>query len=767
MLVSKKTLSNLIDKIEKVDDQNITTACNAIGLEVESIIRHPLTKGLIIGQLLSIKKHHDANNLNICEVNVGTEILQIVCGAANLRPNVFVIVATLGAKLFNGKLIDRVSIRGVESNGMLCAYSELTPYAEFIGDNEVDEIIMIDSKEKLELGSNNYQEFIGFDDTIYDLSIPANRNDLQALAILAYELAAKLNLKYIYNLSKINEKIFNQKSNDKYNSLNFINYENITISSSDWKIKKILMNNGIKPINNILDKLSLITLYTNVPTHVYDANKTSRQLYCDYAKTKSKFTALNKNIYDLSNEDLCIFDEKGLLGLAGIMGGQSSMIDNQTKSIVIEIANFNYLNIRKTALRLNLNSDASKRASKPLSTYLIQLTIDMILKLFGSPKNEYYSNYENWNKKEIIIDEKQFKNFLNIEYSFKIVEKMLAKYGFNINDKKILAPIWRLDIINQQDIFEEFLKEVDINNLKSQPISEVCLPIIKNSENKAINLLKILLLDNYFNEVKTYNLISKKELENFNLFDYTSEFEVNTSNSNRQFLRKNLIDKLLKVYKYNFSYKNNLIPIFELQKIYLKEKTTTNLTCLITMDYKIDSLKRTMINFDLSYLSSIVMQIGSLFNKKYILKPFDKSKYFYNNECVSIEDGSKIIGYIGKIKSNLLKEYDLEQKQIYSLSINLNSELSNFYEKEFKFAPISNYQVAYKDINISTNNNINHYLNKLQNCSEIQSLEVTSIYKKEKTTVYTIRYYLKNDVSYTASDLENINQKLIKLVISK
>jgi phenylalanyl-tRNA synthetase beta chain len=188
MLVSKYLIGKFLPKIHEIDDQYFIDACGAIGIEVEAIHHHPQTNNLVIGEILKVEDHPNASKLHVCEVKIdhSDKTNTIICGATNVVVHKKVIVALNGAKLHDGRVIEFKELRGILSQGMLCAYSELTPYSGFQSSEDSEGIILLDDAV---IGDKDVAKYIGLNDTIYDLSIPSNRNDLNGILPLCQELS--------------------------------------------------------------------------------------------------------------------------------------------------------------------------------------------------------------------------------------------------------------------------------------------------------------------------------------------------------------------------------------------------------------------------------------------------------------------------------------------------------------------------------------------------------------------------------------------------
>lgn len=772
MLFSKNLLSKFILGFDKIEFLSFAKALNSLGMEIEATITHPKNNGLVIGQIIEIKKHPESKNLHICKVKIDENTIKtIVCGASNLKNKKFVIVCLNNSKLFDGTVIYEKNIKNVLSEGMICGYSELTPNNLSILPNEwKDQVILLNNAI---IGDKNWEKLIGLDDVIYDISIPNNRNDLNSYLIFCYEIANKLHLKSKLktNLDLINfqnnyENIFDQKI---CSSLNFLTYDckNHDKKMSNWKMMGMLINHQIKPINNLIDKLAYVSLLTNCPTNVYDADKINNKLLVKLITENQNFLAFNESKYFLNKDDICVFDGNKPVAIASIICGNECKLTSNTKKIIIEVGNFNYVNVRNTSLHLNINTSASKQSSKPISNFLNLYTIYLIQKFFGKPLDIIINNKPNWNKNEIKFDSNYFNEFVVEKFDWKTIKNSLKLLGFKFNKKNVIPPLWRLDIQNKFDLVEEILKIIEIDSLKPIEVDDYLTPINENKQYNDILKITNILITNYFNEVKTYNLTNKNNLAKFNLFNLNQPIKILTSNQNRQYLRNNLLNNMLKVYQYNIARKHKLLPIYEIQMIHDNSYEFLNLTTLSTNKIVIDNLSNSLIYVNLNFFKSLILEIATIFNVK-LNFICEKNSFFYENEALTIKLNNKTIGYMGKIKKTLLKEYDLYDQQIYAMSININEILTQQNSYFFKLKPLGIYQQINKDINFSIKKNknltISNFLIELLKINNIEKYEITNIYHKDDDVIYTIKYFLDDSKKYSLQDLEEIYKQITNLI---
>lgn len=773
MLFTRKLITEFIPEFVNVSDETFTNAVNALGMEVESIYKYPEINNVVVGQLLEANKV-EGTHLSLCKVKINENTTNtIVCGASNLIVGKKVLVALEGARLPNGVTIAKREIHGMESNGMMCAYPELTNNKTIVADAELDEIIMLDQGE---VGSTKWQHLIGLDDTIYDITVPANRNDENCYFVFCFEVANKLGLQLKTNIYDIVKQYtqtgdVNLNLNAKICScLAFLDYElnEKLISRSNWTLKSLLMNHGVKPFNYLMDKLAFITLLTNCPTNVYDADKIVGQIKCKQGSNGLKFIALNGKAYDLTKDDIVIQDQNQPIAIACVIGSEYTKLTPRTSRVKIEVGNFNYANVRNTSIRLNIDTDAAKRASRPLSNYLNLATIELIKKEFGQPTSISCFIKPNWVTKLITLGYRTLEWFIDEEISKDFAASSLRKLGykFNLLKTKFNVPYWRLDVRNQEDMFEDILKIIDINQLKSIEVEDKLLPIQSNLEYDLRQEIKDVMLNNYFNEVKTYNLTNKDNLNKFNLFKIDNPIKIICNNTNREYFRTNLIDNMLKVFKYNDARKLELIPIFETQALFTNTSKSLNLTALSLDKYCVDNITKSILYTNINYFKGIVNQIASVLNTKLNFKTIDVEQ-FYNNESIGIYHNDVIIGYIGKIRRSQLKPYDLNNKDIYVFTINLETLFDNYKTKQFKVKSFGAFQRLSKDVNIVLDkdnaNQVNARLEGIKKLPDIVDARIINIFEKDGKMIYTVRYYLTDEKQFTTNDIEVVAKSIEKL----
>jgi len=375
MLLSRKFVSDYIDLPKELTIEKIAEDMTAVGNEYDFAGKLINCTNLTIGKVIECQNHPDSDHLHICKVDIGSEILNIVCGAPNVRKDLKVIVALPGAVLPGGEIKKGV-IRGVESNGMLCSIKELGLDNKFLNPSDIEGIH--EFPDTVEIGTDPIVA-LNLDDEIIDFELTSNRGDLLSILGMSYELAAIYNqtvkpIELDYNENNENiENQFNIKIETEDCPLFLAKkVKNVTIKESPDFIKNRLIASGIRPINNVVDISNYVMLETGQPLHFYDANRLGNTLIVRTAKNEELLTTLDNIERKLTEQDIVIANKETAVGLAGVMGGLSTEVETDTKDIIIEAAIFNSTKVRITSKKI-LRSEASNRFEKgldPNRTYM-------------------------------------------------------------------------------------------------------------------------------------------------------------------------------------------------------------------------------------------------------------------------------------------------------------------------------------------------------------------------------------------------------------
>ena len=450
-----------------VDIKTLAEDMTRVGNEYDSAEKLINATNLVIGEVIECKEHPDSDHLHVCKVDVGNEILDIVCGAPNVRKGLKVIVAKAGAELPGGVKIKKGMIRGQESNGMLCSIAELGIESKFLKPEDKEGIHELPQDAKV--GEDPIKE-LQMDDSVADFELTTNRGDLLSILGMAYELGA------IYD-KKVKDVDLNHKESEKdvndtfklkidtENCKLFLakKVENVEIKESPAFIRNRLIASGIRPINNVVDISNYVMLELGQPLHFYDADKLKGMLEVRMAEEGEKLTTLDNIERVLTTNDIVISDGESAIGLAGVMGGLDTEVTENTKNVIIEAAIFDSVKVRITSNKI-LRSEASNRFEKgldPNRTYMAAERAAKMLEEYANGtvcKGTVVYDKTNVEPKTIEITYKNITDVLGMKIPNEEILDVFRRLGFTYEpaEDKVLVtvPTRRLDISIKEDLIE-------------------------------------------------------------------------------------------------------------------------------------------------------------------------------------------------------------------------------------------------------------------------------------------------------------------------
>ena len=692
-----------------LSDQDLNELAKKItkaGINIEKVISNHIDN-LVIGKVIKCKEHPDSDHLHVCTVDVGDEKLQIVCGAPNVKENMKVIVALPKAKLPGDFEIKKSKIRGVESNGMLCALFELG-LEEKTEENYSKGIEEIDQNAPVGMDALKY---LGLDDTLYELDIHKHRNnDCYYHIGFAYEISAILNRKVKLPIDSykpvkddVTDEIKLEVKTDKCPYYLAKEVKDVKIGESPEFIKRRLKAYGMRSINNVVDISNYVMLEYGQPLHFFDKEKLDGKIVVRTAKENEKITTLDEEERKLTPNDIIITDGKKPIAIAGVMGGLNTDVDENTKNIIIESAIFDSVSVRNTSSRLNLKSESSIRFGKGLSYEYTSKAIERachLLEKYASGKvlsNTVKHDKIDIKEKIFTFKTNQINDILGIVLTDEDVKKELEKLDFpyEYKDKTftVTIPLRRLDIdCNVNDIAEEIGRLYGYNNLNST------LPKLSTRKGEYIGDVKYRkiiskrLRNLGLNECKTYTLISPDMAK---LFKYDNKENVilpNPMSIDKSVIRTSLIPSLLNVYNYNKSRQVEDVMIYEISKTYDKKYTEeSKVTCLMRGNYISSSFEKIVmpVNFYVikGILCSLLDYLG--FKNRYTFEKLD-DKDMHPGMSASVLLDRKKIGIIGRVHPKIIKD------DVYVFEISLNSLMMKV--KPIKYKAPSKYPQVVKDV---------------------------------------------------------------------
>jgi phenylalanyl-tRNA synthetase beta chain len=553
-------------------------ALELAGVEVEEItLAEPLDAKIIVGLVMEVKQHPNADRLKLTKVDVKNATFSIVCGAPNVAEGQHVAVAQVGAVLPGGMKIKASKIRGEESQGMLCSEQEL-------GLSQNHEGILV-LPENSELGQS-VQKLLPSVDVI-DATTAANRWDLTGIIGLAQEVAAHSNDTFKLHPP---EQLSGAKAGGGSNIAEVQEGKLVgrymlaglevdaTRPTPDWMARRLTAA-GVRPINVVVDITNYVMLEWGQPLHAFDAEKIDGTIVVRQASRNEILTTLDGAERKLSAEDLVITDSKQPIGLAGVMGGASSEIDHRTKRIFVESASFNAATVRKMAVRHGLRTDASARFERgvPVATPPLALARALELlqkhaaaKVTGQPAD--IRNQED-TKTTISVDPSRITKFLGIPVDAELISRQLAKLNFTVKADAagmvtVGVPWPRQDVTAEADVAEEVMKLIGYDQLPATLPAWRPQAVSFDSHWSAVWRTKEVLRSLGLFELTSYSFIAREQIESLGLPVSSFLKLQNPMSSEQEYLRSTLLPSLLQVAVRNRNYAKSF-GMFELSKLYL------------------------------------------------------------------------------------------------------------------------------------------------------------------------------------------------------
>ena len=777
MIILKSWLDDWID-LSNIEDDTISEALESLGFEIESTNKiTPNYKNIVVGKVVEIYPHNNADKLRVTQVDVGSNTYEIVCGAWNFDIGAIVPVALPKSYINDDFLIEKREIRGVVSNGMICSAKELGLWDEHEG------ILILD--DSIAPGTNFSSTYIS-NDTSWEIGITPNRGDCMSHLGVARELSNYFDLKIINNEYKVKSSIENiLKTNSgkivECNSYASVEIENFKIKDSPFYIRYRLSQVGTRVINNVVDLTNYILYDIGQPLHAFDRDKIYGTVSVRKGKANEKILTLDNQSRSINSDDLIITDNDKPIALAGVMGGLETEVTESTKNLLIESAYFDKVSIMNTSRKLNLISDASIRFERGIDFNIQEKALKRFLDIFSSNQDIKFSrplidDKKNIKNKSVSFSDKEIYKILGTKIDNRFVSKTLENLDIEhsiVEDKiTFISPSWRYDLERPIDVIEEIAKHYGFNNFDST------LPI-GNNRNKlgdywnSKSFLSTQLRANDYQEIQSLSFVDNESNKRFNPEKkYVEVF--NPIDTNNKYLRSNLFSSLLNIYKSNLEKNNISAKYFEINTVFDKAShpaykeipnqiyslgvlTPSNVT---NIDLRGDDLK-----YDIYYLKNLISTLIGEFDVKPIEKPG-----FHNRISYLILKNNKQIGYFGQLSYELMDILNIDDS-IYLMELYIE-KLDNDAKETSNFIPLAQYPFIKFDLSFTVPIDfvagdlvslVKSNLNKNEN-----RIEIFDDYVTEKSRNLGIRISTRNyDRTYSEEETRDILDMLVKKIQDK
>ena len=706
--------------------EEISEILTNLGLEVEKLSLFESVKGglngVVAGKVLQCEKHPDADRLKVTSIDLGdNEISEIVCGAPNIEKGQIVPVAKVGSKIYTTEgteiKIKKSKIRGIVSNGMVCAEDEIG-----LGQSH-DGIMILDND--IKPGTPISEVFNLENDNILEIGLTPNRSD----AMSHYGVAR--DLKAFYDFKSIKSKIVlpsvNSFESVKLDENFKINIEdtvkcpfysgliikNIKVGHSSKELQNKLKSIGLKPINNVVDITNFVMHEIGQPLHAFDLDKIEN-ISVKSLKSGTKFKTLDENIIELDKEDLMICSSNKPLCLGGVYGGYESGVSDSTTNLFLESAIFDPVTIRKSSKRHQLFTDASYRYERGVDPekVLYALKRAAILIKENNPKSsssdiivednlklETKDIYLRYNKIDSVTGQKIDKD---------VITQILSSLDFEIKNHteeglNIVAPNYRCDVYREIDVIEEILRVYGFNNIPVNSKISMSMPEIgKNKINKIESLISNNLIGIGFNEIINNSICSPGTNEKFKKEPVKL---INPQGIELSNLRNSLIPNALESIKHNYNRQNRSLKLFEIGNIYFLEdenyienkRLNIAVTGEIFKENWISKYSKNNFYYIKGVAENLLRQLN-ISNIRYEINNDDLFEYRLN-----IYSNKKIIGFLGELNSDYTQEFSLEQK-IHMLNIDLDN--IKMRSLNIKHQELSKFPSSRRDLSMLLNDEI-------------------------------------------------------------
>jgi len=793
MNLSLNWLKEFVDLPRKLTAEELAAKLTLRTVEVENVVRQSdKFKNIIVGKILEVKKHPNADRLLLAVVNIGERKLNIVCGADNIKPGQLVPVALAGAVLPNGMEIKETEVRGEKSEGMLCAEDELGLGEDHSG------ILILDDKAKI---GKNFSSYLNINDIVFEVDNKSltNRPDLLSHYGIAREISAITQSKFrpLKHFIDINNSLAEIKFGEEQLDIKVldpdlcprytaVSIENIIIMPSPKWIEEKLVAIGIRPINNIVDITNFVMMELGQPLHAFDKNLVDK-IIIRCAKPGENIETLDGTKRELLPSDLVIADSEKPIAIAGVMGGAMSEISSKTKSIIIESANFEFSTIRKTSQRLGLRTEASARYEKALDP---ELTMPAILRVMELVKKvcpearigSFIFDHISYQFKTttVILDPKWLAKRIGEKVKIGQVTKILESLGFIVkpaeNKLEVIVPSWRAtkDILLPEDLMEEIIRIYGYEKLPSKmPTIEIKAPEAIE-EKKLIRKIKNVLSQNTdFYETYNYSFVGEEELKKLGL-DIPAHIKLaNPVSTQFTLLRQSLAPNLLSNIKFNQPRFAN-IRLFEIGSIFssiigdlVKDKTGEKLP------YQEKRLGIISAGSDIAEeFSHVKGAICALLKKLNLDCRFvgSTSMPAWGDSAFStaIMSGGANVGQIAKLHDLVKTSLNIKKETIIA-EINLR-ELLNIIlsNRQLVFQEFDRYPQAIRDLAFVVNEKIlyNDFRDEILKFNElIRSVELFDVFEGgnlgtgKKSLAFHIAYQAEKTL--TSAEVDNIQTELV------
>ena len=702
-----------------VDTVKLGDILTMTGSKVEEIIEKGNDiKNVVVGKILEIKKHPNADKLVVTKVDIGTEKLQIVTGAKNIKENDIVPIAKDGSELPGGKKIVKSPLRGIDSCGMMCSVGELGLDIKDYKDQIEDGIMILPASYEKYLGKD-IVDVLKLREDIIDFEITPNRPDCLSIEGLGREVAASLGKKFKDPRKNLGEKKVENKKDIEglkvditapdlcYRYIARV-VKNVKIGPSpEWMVRR-LKACGVRSINNIVDITNYVMLELGQPMHAFDINSIEgKHITVRRAKNGEKITTLDDQERVLDENDLVIADEKKPVAIAGVMGGQNSEIEDNTETVVFESAVFYGGSVRKTAKKVGLRTEASSRYEKGLSSENALRAVNRaveLVELLGAGKEvpgkvDVYPTKQKINKIKLDVD--RINELIGTNISEKEMIDILEKLDIKVENGYAVAPYFRMDLEFVADIAEEIARFYGYDKLDTTLVKAATTLGVRTKEQNIQKTIEEVLVNNGLSEIYTYGFVGEKDLDKSKISKKLIENAIEISNplsDEYKLMRPTTIPSMMQILALNNNRKNENVKLFDISRNYKNINGEVE-KGEIPLQENILTIGMYGDDVDFYTLKGLIENVLEASHVNYydIVKEKQNSSY-HPGRCAIIKVGADVIATIGEVHPEVLMNYDIN-KRCYLAELNI-SKVVKYSKQNKKYQEVPKFPAVERDLAI-------------------------------------------------------------------
>ncbi|MDK2811268.1 MAG: phenylalanyl-tRNA synthetase beta chain [Petroclostridium sp.] len=781
----KIPMSWLKDYVDiEVTPEEYASAMTMSGSKVEGIEKTGEDiQNVVVGKILTVEKHPDADKLQVSQVDLGDEVVQIVTGATNIYAGACIPVAKHGAKLPGGVTIKKGKLRGVESNGMMCSIEELGLTKEDYPNAPDHGILILDGEYAL---GKDIKEVLGLNENVIEFEITSNRPDCLSVIGLARETAVTLDKVFKRPLVKVKEA---GEDVSAYASIEVLApdlcpryaarvIKNVKIEPSPKWMRDRLRACGVRSINNIVDITNYVMLEFGQPMHAFDLkNLSGNKIVVRRAEDEEIIQTLDGQERKLDSSMLVIADAEKPVAVAGVMGGANSEVTQDTKTILFESANFLGSSIRLTAKKLGMRTEASARFEKGLDVNNVVRALDRACQLItelgaGEVVNGIIDvNNSSVTPVQLKLRPDKINAFLGTNISKEYMVDILRKLEFEVDEEKMLVtvPTFRSDVESEADLAEEIARIYGYDKIESTLLSGKTTQGRKNRKQLLEDKIKNCLIAQGLSEIITYSFTSPKIFDYLNI-PQDSELRKVVTISNplgeeNSIMRTTTLSGMLEVMARNYNHRVEQVKLFELGSIYIPK-------ALPVQELPEEKLVVTLGMYgesDFYLLKGVVEELLYILGiQEYEIIPEKNNPSFHPGRTAKVYINQKELGIMGEVHPDVLENYELAVRS-YVAMLDFNTLLENA-NMVAQYKPLPKYPAVTRDIAMLVKDEImvKQIEDIIKQCSGklLEDVKLFDVYKGKqipegmKSVAYSITFRA-SDRTLTDEDINKVFNKII------